>query len=197
MLVIVYGLAWGVVNWGFIAFLPTFLRSRGFGAGASSYLLFLSAFVAIPGTVVVAWTYGQWSSRQSMIWFAVASVASAVAFAAINPGAATSRLTIIAVLSLIYATTGGVMAMLSPYTAEVFPTRLRGTGSGLSAGSTKLGGLFGGFATVTGLIAVASGLARPVLLVSIPMALAAVLVWKYGIETRGRRLEELAESSRA
>jgi len=197
MLVIVYGLAWGVVNWGFIAFLPTFLRSRGFGAGASSYLLFLSAFVAIPGTVMVAWTYGKWSSRQSMIWFAVASVASAVAFAAINPGAATSRLTIIAVLSLIYATTGGVMAMLSPYTAEVFPTRLRGTGSGLSAGSTKLGGLFGGFATVTGLIAVASGLARPVLLVSIPMALAAVLVWKYGIETRGRRLEELAESSRA
>ena len=103
----------------------------------------------------------------------------------------------IVVLSLIYATTGGVMAMLSPYTAEVFPTRLRGTGSGLSAGSTKLGGLFGGFATVTGVIAVASGLARPVLLVSIPMALAAVLVWKYGIETRGKRLEELAESTRA
>ena len=64
---IVYGLAWGIVNWGFIAFLPTFLRSRGFGAGASSYLLFLSAFVAIPATVLVAWTYGKWSSRKSMI----------------------------------------------------------------------------------------------------------------------------------
>ena len=197
LLVIVYGLAWGIVNWGFIAFLPTFLRSRGFGAGASSYLLFLSAVVAIPGTILVAWTYGKWSSRQSMIWFAIASIASAVAFAAIGPGAATGRLTMIVVLSLIYATTGGVMAMLSPYTAEVFPTRLRGTGSGLSAGSTKLGGLFGGFATVTGVIAVAGGLARPVLLVSIPMALAAVLVWKYGIETRGRRLEELAEPPRA
>jgi len=197
ILVIVYGLAWGIVNWGFIAFLPTFLRSRGFGAGAASYLLFLSAFVAIPGTVLVAWAYGKWSSRHSMIWFAVASIASALAFAVITPSAATARLTMIAVLSLIYATTGGVMAMLSPYTAEVFPTRLRGTGSGLSAGSTKLGGLFGGFATVTGVIAVAGGLARPVLLVSIPMALAAVLVWKYGIETRGRRLEELAESTRA
>jgi len=194
VLVMVYGLAWGVVNWGFIAFLPTFLRSRGFGAGAASYLLFLSAFVAIPGTVLVAWTYGKWSSRQSMIWFAVASIASAVAFAAIGPSSGTNRLTMIAVLSLIYATTGGVMAMLSPYTAEVFPTRLRGTGSGLSAGSTKLGGLFGGLATVTGLIAVASGLGRPVLLVSLPMALAAVIVWKYGIETRGRRLEEMVDS---
>jgi putative MFS transporter len=67
----------------------------------------------------------------------------------------------------------------------------------LSAGSTKLGGLFGGIATVTGVIAVASGLVRPVLLVSIPMAFAAVLVWRYGIETRGRRLEELAGAPRA
>jgi MFS transporter, putative metabolite:H+ symporter len=192
LVVIAYGLAWGVVNWGFIAFLPTFLRSRGFGAGASSYLLFLSSFVAIPATVLVAWSYGKWSSRKSMVAFAVASIVSAVAFAAIEPGAGTSRILVIAVLSLIYATTGGVMAMLSPYTAEVFPTRLRGTGSGLSAGSTKLGGLVGGIATVTGVIAVANGLTRPVLLVSIPMALAATLVWRYGIETRGRRLEELA-----
>jgi hypothetical protein len=29
------------------------------------------------------------------------------------------------------------------------------------------------------------------------MAVAAALVWKYGIETRGRRLEDLAESPRA
>jgi putative MFS transporter len=195
--VIVYGLAWGIVNWGFIAFLPTFLRSRGLGAGASSYLLFLSAVVAIPGTVLVAWAYGKWSSRKSMILFAVASIAAALAFAAITPGAGTSRLLMVVILSLIYAATGGVMAMLSPYTAEVFPTRLRGTGSGLSAGSTKLGGLFGGIATVTGVIAVASGLVRPVLLVSIPMAFAAVLVWRYGIETRGRRLEELAGAPRA
>jgi putative MFS transporter len=197
LLVIIYGLAWGIVNWGFIAFLPTFLRSRGFGAGAASYLLFLSAVVAIPATVLVAWTYGKWSSRQSMIWFAVASIAAALAFAAIGPGTGTSRVAMIAVLSLIYATTGGVMAMLSPYTAEVFPTRLRGSGSGLSAGSTKLGGLVGGLATVTGVLAVAKGVTRPVLLVSIPMAVAAALVWKYGIETRGRRLEDLAESPRA
>jgi hypothetical protein len=46
-------------------------------------------------------------------------------------------------------------------------------------------------------IAVANGLTRPVLLVSIPMAVAAVLVWRYGIETRGKRLEELALDPRA
>ena len=48
IVVLAYGLAWGVVNWGFISFLPTFLRGAGFSAATSSYLLFLSAFVADP-----------------------------------------------------------------------------------------------------------------------------------------------------
>src|SRR5688500_18203833 len=43
LVVFTYGLAWGVVNWGFISFLPTFLRRAGFEAGAASFLLFLSA----------------------------------------------------------------------------------------------------------------------------------------------------------
>ena len=82
---------------------------------------------------------------------------------------------------------------LSPYTAEVFPTRLRGTGSGLSAGSSKLGGLLGAIGTVTGVISVSTGMLRPALLVSIPMAIAAIAVVARGLETRGRPLEELVE----
>ena len=191
--VFTYGLAWGVVNWGFISFLPTFMRRAGFGAGAASFLLFLSAIVAIPGTVVVAYTYGKWSSRNSMVAFALASILCAVGLAWLAPGQGTNRVAVVTMLALLYAATGGVIAMLSPYTAEVYPTRLRGTGSGVSAGSSKLGGLIGGIASVTGLIGVASGMMRPAILVSIPMAVAAILVAVRGIETRGRRLEELVE----
>ena len=191
--VLAYGLAWGVVNWGFISFLPTFLRGAGFSAATSSYLLFLSAFVAIPGTVLVAYTYGMWSSRRSMTLFAVASIACALGLAWMAPTAASNRVAIVSMLALLYAATGGVIAMLSPYTAEVFPTRLRGTGSGLSAGSSKLGGLLGAIGTVTGVISVSTGMLRPALLVSIPMAIAAIAVVARGLETRGRPLEELAE----
>ena len=191
--VLAYGLAWGVVNWGFISFLPTFLRGAGFSAATSSYLLFLSAFVAIPGTVLVAYTYGMWSSRRSMTLFAVASIVCALGLAWMAPSVASNRAAIVAMLGLLYAATGGVIAMLSPYTAEVFPTRLRGTGSGLSAGSSKLGGLLGAIATVSGVISVSSGMRRPALLVSIPMAIAAIAVVARGLETRGRPLEELVE----
>lgn len=192
--VFTYGLAWGIVNWGFLSFLPTFLRAAGFGAGASSTLLFLSAMVAIPGTVLVAYTYGKWSSRKSMIAFAVASIFCTVGLAWMAPSEGSNRVGVVTMLALLYAATGGVIAMLSPYTAEVYPTRLRGTGSGVSAGSSKLGGLIGGIATVNGLIAASSGLSGPALLVSIPMAAAAILVAIYGIETRGRALEEMATS---
>jgi len=191
--VLAYGLAWGVVNWGFISFLPTFLRAAGFSAATSSYLLFLSAFVAIPGTVLVAYTYGMWSSRRSMALFAVASIVCALGLAWMAPSAASNRAAIVSMLALLYAATGGVIAMLSPYTAEVFPTRLRGTGSGLSAGSSKLGGLLGAIGTVTGVISVSTGMLRPALLVSIPMAIAAIAVAARGLETRGRPLEEMVE----
>jgi putative MFS transporter len=193
LVVLAYGLAWGVVNWGFISFLPTFLRGAGFSAGTSSYLLFLSAFVAIPGTVLVAYAYGRWSSRRSMTLFIVASIACVLGLAWLAPSAASNRVAIVSMLALLYAATGGVIAMLSPYTAEVFPTRLRGTGSGLSAGSSKLGGLLGAIGTVTGVISVSTGMWRPALLVSIPLAIAAIAVVTRGLETRGRPLEELAE----
>jgi putative MFS transporter len=196
MVVLAYGLAWGVVNWGFISFLPTFLRGAGFTAGTSSYLLFLSAIVAIPGTVLVAYAYGMWSSRRSMVLFAVASIVCALGLAWLAPSAASNRVAIVAMLALLYAATGGVIAMLSPYTAEVFPTRLRGTGSGISAGSSKLGGLLGAIGTVTGVISVSTGMLRPALLVSIPLAVAAIIVAARGLETRGRPLEELVDTSR-
>jgi putative MFS transporter len=205
LVVLAYGLAWGMVNWGFIAFLPTFLRRAGFGGGAASYLLFLSSIVAIPATVLVAYAYGRWSSRRSMILFAAASVAAVLGLAWLGPagtaaGAATStcangcnRVMIIGLLALLYGATGGVIAMLSPYTAEVYPTRFRGTGSGLSAGSSKLGGLVAGVGSVTGLLAVSGDLSGPAIVVSIPMAVAALLVAARGLETRGRRLEDLAD----
>jgi putative MFS transporter len=192
VVVFLYGLAWGVMNWGFLSFLPTFLRGAGFGARASSTLLFLSTLVAIPATVLVAILYGRWSSRKSMILFAAASIVFALGLAWLAPTEQSSRAGVVTVVALLYAATGGVIAMLSPYTAEVYPTSLRGTGSGLSAASSKLGGLVGGLATVVGLVSISSGMMRPAVLVSIPMAAAALLIALRGVETRGRRLEELA-----
>ncbi len=192
--VIAYGLSWGLVNWGFLTFMPTILRDRGLSAGAASKLLFLSALVAVPGTLVVAWLYGLWSSKKSMILFAVVTCASLAAFALVDPGAhghASAWLMPLVVLLLLGS--GGIISMLSPYTAEVYPTRLRGTGSGIAAGSSKLGGIIAP-PIAAWILAASPGFAAIGVVVAVPVALSALVLAFSGIETRDRGLEELTSA---
>jgi putative MFS transporter len=186
-----YAFGWSLVNWGFLTFTPTILRDRGLDAGSASRMLFWSALVAVPATVLVAWLYGYWSSRKTMMLFAALTGATLLLFAAIDPGAGGERTALLMPLMvLLLVGSGGIISMLSPYTAEVYPTRLRGTGSGFSAGCSKVGGIlapplvaltllhFPGFAAI-GVMA-----AAPVLLSTLMLAAG-------GIETRDRPLEEM------
>lgn len=194
--VVAYGVSWGLVNWGFLTFLPTILRDRGLSAGAASRLLFLSALVSVPGTLIVAWLYGLWSSRRSMILFAVVTCAALALFAALDPGAGGRNAQwLMPLIVLLMLGTGGVIAMLSPYTAEVYPTRLRGTGSGIAAGSSKVGGIVAP-PIAAWIIGAAPGFATLGVVLAVPVALSALVLAVTGVETRDRGLEELTETHR-
>ena len=194
--VLAYGLSWGLVNWGFLTFLPTILRDRGLSAVAANRMLFMSALIAVPGTVLVAYLYGMWSTKRSMILFALVTCASLGAFAIIDPGAGghvTKLLMPLVVLLLLGS--GGIISMLSPYTAEIYPTRLRGTASGIAAGSSKLGGIIA--PPVAAWILVASpGFTAIGLIVALPVAVSAMVLAFAGVETRDRGLAELTNSPR-
>lgn len=189
--VLAYGLSWGLVNWGFLTFLPTILRDRGLSAVAANKLLFLSALVAVPGTVLVAYLYGLWSSKRSMILFALVTCASLGAFAVVDPGARGSTGVLMLLIVLLLLGTGGIISMLSPYTAEVYPTLLRGTGSGIAAGSSKLGGIVAP-PLAAWILAASPGFTALGLIVAAPVAVSALVLALAGIETRDRGLEELA-----
>jgi MFS transporter, putative metabolite:H+ symporter len=192
--VLAYGLSWGLVNWGFLTFLPTILRDRGLTAGAASRLLFLSAVVAVPGTVLVAYLYGLWSSKKSMILFAIVTVASLAAFAIVDPGAGgRNGALLMPLVVLLLLGSGGIISMLSPYTAEVYPTALRGTGSGIAAGSSKLGGIVAP-PLAAWILAVAPGFTTIGVIVAVPVAVSALVLAFAGVETRGRGLEELTSA---
>jgi MFS transporter, putative metabolite:H+ symporter len=82
---------------------------------------------------------------------------------------------------------GMAAATMSPCAAEVYPTSVRTTGSGLAAGGGKFGGLAGQGAVV---VHVTPTLAVAAPLVAIPVALAMLVLAGAGHETRGRQLEE-------
>jgi len=191
LMLALYGLGWGIVNWGFLTFLPTFLRDGGVEGSRVSELLFLSAVIAVPGAVLVAWLYGMWSSKKSLILYAGITAAAVAGFAFLDPDPAAAQGTLLVVLVVVLlVASSGAISMLSPYAAEVFPTHLRGSGSGLAAASSKLGGIVGP-PIVAAVATLSPGLAVPAFVTAVPVAVAAVVLSLSGVETRGRRLEEL------
>ena len=84
------------------------------------------------------------------------------------------------------------IAVIAPYSAEVYPTAIRAIGSGVSAGATKLGGVI---ALGMSVAAVAPpALAGSALLAAVPAGLAALMLLVFGIETIGRPLEEISSA---
>lgn len=194
--IFLYGLGWGLVNWGFLTFMPTMLRDAGFKIGSGSALLFYAALTAIPGTCVVAYLYGKWSSKKTMVLLALLTSVVLVGFALISEDLKEVDHTIIIMLLMaLMVSSTGVIAMLSPYAAEVFPTDLRGTGSGFAALASKSGGMIG--PPVMALLLTASAsMAIPALAAAVPIAIAALVLAFTGIETRGRGLERLSSAIR-
>jgi|CXWL01.1.fsa_nt_gi putative MFS transporter len=191
--VVLYGVGWGLVNWGFVTFLPTILRDAGFQSSASA-LLFYAALASVPGTVLVAYLYGRWSSRNSMIAFALLTAACLSVFAVLGGGLSRQApAVVVALTAVLMLSSTAVISMLSPYAAEVYPTDLRGSGSGLAAAASKVGGMVG--PPVIGALLTTSGaLFLPAIVTAVPIAVAAIALMFIGEETRARRLEHISRA---
>src|SRR5690348_12008767 len=98
------GLAWGLVNFGFVLWLPANLHKLGLDARAAGALMAQSALLAIPGTAVVVWLYQRWSSFKSLVLFVALTVLALLAFATIEvAGLRAQSFTIAATVLLLIA----------------------------------------------------------------------------------------------
>jgi putative MFS transporter len=190
--VCLFGIGWGLVNWGFLNWLPTILRDDLHLDGKiANHLLARSALFAVPGAGLVAWLYGFWSSKKTMVLFAIGTAAVLGVFATFKPGDSPALFSVLTVLLLIGLS--GMISMLTPYSAELYPTKLRATGTGISASSSKAGGIVGPPAVAV-ILSAFPGLAIPALSLAVPLLVAAVALWVNGRETSGRGLEEIQHS---
>ncbi len=185
---LVCGLAWGLVNFGFLLWLPVNLGSMGMDPAAASALLARSALLALPGIALVIWLYHRWSSVKALVLFVALTAASLLLFAALGAARVQSNAAMVGATALLLVSASGVIAMLVPYAAEIYPVQLRGTGSGLVAAGSKAGGILG---AGLGVLGVFGHFALSALLIALPMLVAALMLARSGIETRGRRLEEI------
>jgi putative MFS transporter len=186
-----YALGWGLVNFGFLTWLPTILRGIGMSGGQTNLLLSRSSLVAVPGVALMVWFYARWRTNLALAVGALGIAGTLFAIGFLQPHAGTASRWLVPSLGFLLAALGGSNAALSVYSAEVFPTSLRATSAGLIAGSTKLGGVLGP-PIVASIFALAPGLLGPAWALALPLATAGVVLWSSGQQTAGLALEEIS-----
>ena len=189
VVVVLLGLGIGLVSFGFQLWIPSNLQKLGLPEGEANRLLRNSAIIGFPLNFLVAWLYGFWSSKKTLILVTALTALSLFGFVLAGSAVATNRFLLYALLVMPIWGVSSVIAVLSAYSTEIFPTRLRSRGSGVAAGFSKAGGV-----VIIALVALAvapPSIADTALIGALPMALAAAAVALFGPETRKRQLEEI------
>ncbi len=180
-------IAWGLINFGLLLWMPAHLVAKGYSMAVSSGLLASSALIAVPTVFVAAWLYSHWSSKGALMASTALCALGLVGLVHLEL-AEPANASPVLVIALLIVGINGIIAMLLPYAAESYPMQVRGRATGWVAACTKAGGLAAQLLSLLGLL---PGLAWAALLAGVPVVLSLVLVWRHGAETRGRDLRDL------
>jgi MFS transporter, putative metabolite:H+ symporter len=185
----------GFVTYGFQQWIPTNLQHLGYTSVNSDYIVRNAAVIGLPLTVLVAWTYGFWSSRKTILALSGLTIVALVWIAIAGDALARDHTLLTGLLVLPIAGISSAAAIVSAYASEIYPTRIRSRGSGLVAGMTKLGGVL-----IIGLVAAAiavPSIAATAIIGAAPLLAGVLLLGWAGPETRRRRLEDITMAETA
>ncbi len=121
----------------------------------------------------------------AVVYLALAGVGSVLLSLAFEPNAILLWSIVISFFNL------GAWSALYAYTPELYPTRVRGTGSGAAASIGRLAGVIA--PTATPLLYAYGGLGAAFTVFALVHFLGAVAIAVLGIETKGRALEEISK----
>ncbi|KPF80993.1 MFS transporter [alpha proteobacterium AAP38] len=178
-------LAWGLVNFGLLLWLPGTLVEEGLSVAAASGLIAKSTIISIPVVAVATFLYARWSSKWSLVLMVAMMAGGLLLFLLRTPGDSP-----LLALTFVIVGSSGVISILLPYTAENYPLRVRARATGWVAGCSKLGGLMAQGLSVAAAVP-AFGIAAA--LIAVPTLGALLLIAALGRETRGRDLRELEQ----
>ena len=177
-------IAWGLVNFGLMLWLPADLVERGYSVAVASRLLAESALLALPTVFLAAFLYSRFSTKWTLAGSIVVTLIGLVGVIRLAAGGGSP----VVPVALLILGSNGIIATLLPYAAESFPFRIRARATGWVAACSKGGGLA---AQLLGILALEPSLGGAALMILAPAVLSLVLLIRFGRETRGRDLRHL------
>src|SRR5437667_5597395 len=120
----VTAIAWGLINFGLLLWMPVHLVAKGYGIGPSSALLTASALIALPTIFVAAFVYSRWSSKGALIGAIVLTGLGLLGLLRLEWMAPAGADPVWPVALLIVGI-NGIIAVLLPYAAESYPLAIR------------------------------------------------------------------------
>jgi MFS transporter, putative metabolite:H+ symporter len=174
-----------VVIYSVTGWVPTILVQRGFHIGSTLQIATMMQLGSLPGAILAAWAVDRWGRKSCLISLSLLGGSILVIYAFSNLPV-TLMLTGFLLFILLYA----LVAMTwGTYVPEIFPTRLRLTGCGISNATGRLANVGAPFGVAALLSAVGS---RAVFFSAAGiLAVQALAVLVLGEETNGCSLEEI------
>ena len=186
----VAALAWGLINFGLLLWMPNDLVTKGYSMALSSRLLAESALIALPTVFLCTYLYSRWSTKWTLSAFIGLTLLGLFWVLKLEMHVGGNP---VWPVGLLIIGSNGIIAILLPYASESYPINIRGRATGWVAMFTKGGGVFAQLLAITALV---PSLGVTAILVMIPVIISLALFLRYGTETRGLDLRNL-ELSRA
>ncbi len=185
----ILALGGGFVQFGFQLWIPSNLQHLGYTQANSFSLLRNAALIGFPLNFVIAWMYGFWSSKRTIILLTLLTASSMLGFIWAGDSIIAHPVWLYILLIIPIWGISSLVSVLSAYAAEIYPTNIRSRGSGVIAGFTKFGGVLV-IALVVAAIAPPS-IQTTALIGAVPLIIAALAISFFGVETRKKQLEEI------
>jgi len=172
---------------GIFTWLPTFyVRELGFTVVKSIEWVLIVTLAQVPGYYSAALLLDRAGRKPIAItYLTLAGVGSVLLSLAFDPVSILLWSIVVSFFNL------GAWSALYAYTPELYPTRVRGTGSGAAASIGRIAGIIA--PTATPLLYAYGGLTAAFTIFAVTHFFGAVAVALLGVETKGRVLEEIAK----
>lgn len=188
-----FGFFIGFFEFAFIIWLPTTLKNLGYSDAESINYPMLINFFAIPSVFLALSLLRKGGSKLVLTIYPLVAGVFMLILGSFLPQIAAQPVLLVLVGGIIFFFGTTLLGIFPPYSAEVYPTEVRGTGAGWSAGFTRIGSFIG---PLFGGVLLSLGVPAQIELVifGAPLLIGALVMLLYGVQTHKQSLEQISPS---